>query len=71
MFQLAKGYSADGMAAYAELQEREFAAEDDGYSATSHQRQVGAGYFDEVAQTIAGGESNTGAMEGSTEESQF
>jgi isocitrate lyase len=71
MFDLAKGYREDGMAAYAELQEREFAAEDDGYSATSHQRQVGAGYFDEVAQTIAGGETNTGAMEGSTEEEQF
>jgi isocitrate lyase len=71
MFDLARGYRDDGMAAYAALQEREFAAEDDGYSATSHQRQVGAGYFDEVAQTIAGGEASTGAMEGSTEEEQF
>jgi isocitrate/methylisocitrate lyase len=71
MFDLARGYREDGMAAYAKLQEREFAAEDDGYSATSHQRQVGAGYFDEVAQTIAGGETNTGAMQGSTEEEQF
>src|SRR3954454_9024755 len=71
MFQLAKGYREDGMAAYAALQEREFEAEDDGCSATSHQRQVGAGYFDEVAQAITGGDSNTGAMEGSTEESQF
>jgi isocitrate lyase len=71
MFDLARGYRGDGMAAYAELQEREFASEDDGYAATSHQRQVGAGYFDEVAQAIAGGEASTGAMAGSTEEKQF
>jgi isocitrate lyase len=71
MFDLARGYRNDGMAAYAALQEREFEAEEDGYAATSHQRQVGAGYFDEVAQTIAGGDSSTGAMEGSTEEEQF
>jgi len=71
MFDLARGYRGDGMAAYAELQEREFASEDDGYAATSHQRQVGAGYFDEVAQAIAGGEASTGAMSGSTEEKQF
>jgi isocitrate lyase len=71
MFDLARGYRGDGMAAYAELQEREFASEDDGYAATSHQRQVGAGYFDEVAQAISGGEASTGAMAGSTEEKQF
>jgi isocitrate lyase len=71
MFELARGYREDGMAAYAELQEREFGAEDAGYAATSHQRQVGAGYFDEVAQAISGGEVSTGAMAGSTEEEQF
>ena len=71
MFDLANGYVKRGMAAYAELQEREFAAEDDGYAATSHQRQVGAGYFDEVAQAISGGDVATAAMSGSTEEKQF
>jgi isocitrate lyase len=71
MFDLAKGYRERGMAAYSELQEREFAAEDDGYAATSHQRHVGAGYFDEVAQAISGGEVATAAMAGSTEEKQF
>jgi isocitrate lyase len=71
MFDLSRGYRENGMAAYAELQEREFASEDDGYAATSHQRQVGAGYFDEVAQAISGGEVATGAMAGSTEEEQF
>jgi isocitrate lyase len=71
MFDLAKGYISRGMAAYSELQEREFAAEDDGYAATSHQRQVGAGYFDEVAQAISGGDVATAAMSGSTEEQQF
>jgi len=59
------------MTAYAELQEREFGAEGAGYAATKHQRQVGAGYFDEVAQVIAGGDVETTAVEGSTEEQQF
>jgi isocitrate lyase len=59
------------MTAYAELQQRELASEDDGYTATSHQREVGAGYFDEVAEIIAGGEASTGALSGSTEEAQF
>jgi isocitrate lyase len=71
MFELAHGYRDGGMAAYADLQEREFAAEDHGYAATQHQRQVGAGYFDEVAQAISGGEVATAAMAGSTEEKQF
>jgi isocitrate lyase len=71
MFELARGYRDHGMGAYAGLQEREFESEDEGYSATQHQRQVGAGYFDEVAQAIAGGEASTGAMAGSTEEKQF
>ena len=57
MFNLAQGYRERGMAAYSELQEAEFAAEEDGYTATKHQHEVGTGYFDDVAQVIAGGES--------------
>ncbi|MDQ0416958.1 isocitrate lyase [Croceifilum oryzae] len=71
MFQLAKGYSEQGMAAYSELQEEEFAAERLGYSATRHQREVGTGYFDEVSMVISGGTSSTTALSGSTEEEQF
>jgi isocitrate lyase len=72
MFDLARGYRALGMSAYSELQEREFAAEaDGGYRAVKHQRFVGTGYFDEVAQTVAGGKSSTTALAGSTEAKQF
>ncbi len=71
MFELAQGYRESGMTAYSQLQEREFAREADGYRATKHQRFVGTGYFDEVAQTIAGGSSSTTALHGSTEEAQF
>jgi isocitrate lyase len=71
MFTLASGYRERGMAAYSELQQEEFAAEADGYTATKHQREVGTGYFDEVAQVIAGGESSTLALAGSTELAQF
>jgi len=71
MFDLARGYQERGMAAYAELQRREFADEARGYTATRHQREVGTGYFDEVAQVIAGGASSTTALAGSTEEAQF
>ena len=71
MFQLARGYAADGMSAYVELQEREFALEEHGYTATRHQREVGAGYFDGVLDAVTGGESSTRALEGSTEEAQF
>ena len=71
MFELARGYAAEGMAAYVRLQEHEFAMEEDGYSATRHQREVGAGYFDAVASAVSGGESSTLALEGSTEEEQF
>jgi len=71
MFELAKGYAAEGMTAYVRLQQKEFAMEQDGYTATRHQREVGAGYFDEVAQVISGGQSSTLALRGSTEESQF
>jgi isocitrate lyase len=71
MFDLAHGYRERGMAAYSELQQLEFGSEDRGYTATRHQREVGAGYFDDVAQVIAGGTASTTALSGSTEESQF
>ena len=71
MFRLAHDYKDRGMAAYSELQAAEFAAENDGYTATKHQREVGAGYFDDVAQVIAGGKSSTTALRGSTEQEQF
>jgi isocitrate lyase len=72
MFELARQYRERGMSAYASLQEKEFAAEDRGYTATKHQREVGAGYFDEVAQAIAGDDDvETAAVTGSTEEEQF
>jgi isocitrate lyase len=71
MYELARGYAESGMTAYVELQEKEFALEEDGYTATRHQREVGAGYFDEVAQVISGGMSSTLALKGSTEEAQF
>ncbi|MBP2017561.1 isocitrate lyase [Symbiobacterium terraclitae] len=71
MFELAKGYAAEGMTAYVRLQEKEFAMERDGYTATRHQREVGTGYFDEVSQVISGGNSSTLALRGSTEEAQF
>jgi isocitrate/methylisocitrate lyase len=71
MFHLASGYRKRGMAAYSELQEAEFAAEPLGYTATRHQREVGTGYFDDVAQVIAGGASSTAALHGSTEQEQF
>ena len=71
MFELARGYASDGMSAYVELQEQEFALEEHGYSATRHQREVGAGYFDAVAQAVSGGTSSTLALEGSTEAAQF
>mgnify|MGYP000604161782 CR=1 FL=1 len=71
MFELARGYAAEGMTAYVRLQEREFAMEGEGYTATRHQREVGTGYFDEVSQVISGGSSSTLALRGSTEEAQF
>jgi isocitrate lyase len=71
MFELARGYRDRGMTAYVELQEREFALETDGYTATKHQREVGAGYFDQVMQAVSGGQSSTLALHGSTEEAQF
>ncbi|WP_232698960.1 isocitrate lyase [Brevibacillus daliensis] len=71
MFELAHGYRDRGMAAYSELQQAEFASEYKGYTATRHQREVGTGYFDEVAQVISEGTSSTTALSGSTEEEQF
>ncbi|ASV67122.1 isocitrate lyase [Cytobacillus sp. FSL W7-1323] len=71
MFELALGYKDRGMAAYSELQQREFTSEADGYTATRHQREVGTGYFDQVSMTITGGTSSTTALKGSTEEEQF
>jgi isocitrate/methylisocitrate lyase len=71
MFELARAYAADGMPAFVELQEREFALEADGYTATRHQREVGAGYFDQVMAAVTGGQSSTLALQGSTEEAQF
>lgn len=71
MFDLARKYKEEGMAAYSELQQKEFASETYGYSATRHQREVGTGYFDDVAQVISGGSSSTGALKGSTETEQF
>ena len=65
------GYAEEGMSAYVALQDHEFAREADGYTATKHQREVGAGYFDEVAQIVAGGSASTTALTGSTEEAQF
>jgi len=71
MFKLAYGYKESGMAAYSQLQQAEFGLEEFGYTATKHQREVGTGYFDEVAQAISGGTSSTKALVGSTEEAQF
>jgi len=71
MFQLARGYKETGMTAYSQLQEAEFAAESEGYTATRHQREVGTGYFDAVSQVVSGGVNSTLAMEGSTEKEQF
>lgn len=71
MFQLARGYRDRQMAAYVELQEAEFAAEKDGYTAAKHQREVGTGYFDTVNQVISGSLSSLSALSGSTEEEQF
>ncbi len=71
MFDLAKGYAAEGMPAYVRLQQHEFAMEAQGYTATRHQREVGAGYFDRVSEVISGGAASTLALVGSTEEEQF
>jgi len=71
MFDLAQGYRDRGMAAYSEVQQREFASESQGYSATRHQREVGTGYFDAVTVAVTGGAASTTAMSASTETAQF
>jgi isocitrate lyase len=71
MFELARQFRDEGMPAYVRLQEEEFASEADGYTATKHQREVGTGYFDEVLKAITGGDAETAALHGSTEEEQF
>ncbi len=71
MYELARKYRERGMSAYSDFQQGEFAAEKDGYSATKHQREVGTGYFDTVAEVISGGKASTLALVGSTEKDQF
>ena len=71
MFELAKAYRSGGMAAYADLQRREFASEADGYEAVKHQEFVGVGYFDDITEVVTAGKASTGALAGSTEEEQF
>ncbi|MDP2816253.1 MAG: hypothetical protein Q8O19_06195, partial [Rectinemataceae bacterium] len=71
MFDLARNDAAEGMTAYVEVQEKEFADEKHGYTATKHQREVGTGYFAEVSQVITGGATSIAALSGSTEEEQF
>ena len=71
MFELAHGYARTGMSAYVELQQKEFSLESDGYTATRHQREVGAGYFDDIVTTLSNGAASTLALAGSTEEEQF
>ena len=70
-FKLARSYQADDMTAYVGLQQAEMGMEADGYTATRHQREVGAGYFDQVATVISNGTASTLALEGSTEQAQF
>jgi len=70
-FELARAYAAEGMPAYVELQQKEFALEAAGYTAVKHQREVGAGYFDQVLMAVTGGVASTAALAGSTESAQF
>ena len=71
MFELASAYREEGMAAYSRLQVAEFASEPQGYTATKHQREVGTGYFDAVAEVLSGGLASTLALKESTEAAQF
>jgi isocitrate lyase len=71
MFELASGYRDEGMAAYSRLQQAEFASEGAGYTATRHQREVGTGYFDQVATVLSAGQASTTALSESTEAAQF
>jgi isocitrate lyase len=70
-FDMARGFSSEGMPAYVRLQEAEFARESDGYTAVRHQREAGAEYFDKIAMAVSGGQSSTTSLHGSTEEEQF
>jgi isocitrate lyase len=71
MFELAHGYARDNMTAFVELQQKEFAAAEKGFTAVKHQREVGTGYFDQVTQVVTGGKASTTALHGSTEDEQF
>jgi isocitrate lyase len=71
MFELAYGYARENMTAFVELQEKEFAAADKGFTAVKHQREVGAGYFDDITTVVSGGTASTQALHGSTEDEQF
>jgi isocitrate lyase len=71
MFELAYGYARDNMSAFVELQQKEFAAAEKGFTAVKHQREVGTGYFDEITQVVTGGNASTTALHGSTEDEQF
>ena len=70
-FEFARSYRQEGMTAFSRMQEQEFAAEEFGYTATKHQAEVGAGYFDEVLLSVSEGQASTGALSGSTETAQF
>jgi isocitrate lyase len=71
MFELAYGYARNNMSAFVELQQKEFAAAEKGFTAVKHQREVGTGYFDENKQVVKGGNASTTALHGSTEDEQF
>jgi isocitrate lyase len=71
MFELAHGYARNNMSAFVELQQKEFAAAEKGFTAVKHQREVGTSYFDDVTQTVSGGKASTTALHGSTEDEQF
>jgi isocitrate lyase len=71
MFELAHGYARDNMTAFVELQQKEFAAADKGFTAVKHQREVGTSYFDQVTQVVTAGKASTTALHGSTEDEQF
>jgi len=71
MFELAHGYARSNMSAFVELQEREFAAAEKGFTAVKHQREVGTGYFDQITQVVTAGKASTTALHGSTEDEQF
>jgi isocitrate lyase len=71
MFELAHGYARSGMTAFVEMQQKEFAAAEHGFTAVKHQREVGTSYFDDVTQVISAGKASTTALHGSTEDEQF